>query len=146
MTPSFWKLTTTVQPRLRMAALGLTVGSVAAACTTALGLSDYVFRTTESEGGAQPAGARMEASGGSGEGETGTPARAEASTDASGDVTNCDVDLGSQCYPCAPAGAIQFLNACTSATCVPFDDLTRVTRLLPDGALPPLPVQDAGEG
>jgi hypothetical protein len=145
MTPSFWKPTTTVQTRLRMAALALTAGSLAA-CTTALGLSDYVFRTTESEGGAQEAGARIEASGGSEEGETRTPASAEAGTDASGDVTNCDVDLGSQCYPCAPTTVIQFLNACTSATCVPFDDVTRVTGLLPDGALPPLPVQDAGAG
>jgi hypothetical protein len=145
MTP--WK-PTTVKARLRMAALGLTVGWVAAACTTALGLSDYVFRTTESEGGAQQEGARIEAeaSGGSDEGETRIPASAEAGIDASGDVTNCDVDLATQCYPCAPTGAIQFLNACTSATCVPFDDGTRVTGLLPDGALPPLPVQDAGQG
>jgi hypothetical protein len=144
MTPSSWKPTTTVH-RLRIAALGLSVGWVAAACTTALGLSDYVFRTTGSEGGAQQEATRIEASVGSEEGKTGTAAGAEAGTDASGDVTNCDVDLGSQCYPCAPTGGTQFLNACTSAMCVPFDD-TRVTGLLPDGALPPLPVQDAGQG
>jgi hypothetical protein len=55
------------------------------------------------------------------------------------DATNCSVDLTTQCYPCAPTTPRQFLGACTSATCVPFDDTVRLTRMLPDGALPPLP-------
>jgi len=59
---------------------------------------------------------------------------------------NCNVDLSTQCYPCAPSNDPQFLNACTGASCVSFDS-KRVTGLLPDGGLPPYPVlapPDAG--
>ena len=47
-------------------------------------------------------------------------------------------DAGLACYACAPATVPEFENACSGATCVPFDD-TRLTKLLPDGGLPPLP-------
>jgi hypothetical protein len=63
------------------------------------------------------------------------------------DAPNCDADPltftdASQCYACAPATSPQFANACTNSTCVPFDD-TRLTNLLADGALPPVPLKDA---
>jgi hypothetical protein len=42
------------------------------------------------------------------------------------------------CWACAPESRLEFLNACTNATCVPFDQ-ARVTKLSPDGTLPPVP-------
>ena len=54
-------------------------------------------------------------------------------------VVTCAVDPARGCYPCAPTTSEQLTNACTSATCVPFDDTTRLTKLLPGGSLPPLP-------
>ncbi len=58
-----------------------------------------------------------------------------APTDAGG---SCDVDLHKVCYPCTPTTNEQFLNSCSGADCVPFDD-KRVTKLLADGGLPPAP-------
>jgi len=49
-----------------------------------------------------------------------------------------ELDSGT-CYPCAPKKDPQFLNACTSSQCIPFDDTVRVTKANPDGALPPVP-------
>jgi hypothetical protein len=63
---------------------------------------------------------------------------ADAATDARSDA-GCNVGAGAGCYPCAPTTPAQFLSACTSATCVPFDDMQRLTKLSADGALPPLP-------
>ena len=116
-----------------------------AGCTTALGLSDYTFPATEPEAGSsddsatsRPDQAAPPADASSAHAEAGAPL-AEA------DAKTCDVDLTAQCYPCAPSSHAQFLNACTSAACVPFDG-TRLTHLLPDGGLPPLPTPavDAG--
>jgi hypothetical protein len=76
----------------------------------------------------------------------GTNGQAFGPGDAATDVANCSVDPTTQCYPCAPATTVQFLNACTSAMCVPFDDSTRLTNLMPDGALPPLPPVGPGDG
>jgi len=45
---------------------------------------------------------------------------------------------GRACFGCAPKTAGDFLNACSDATCSPFDD-KRLTKLTPDGGLPPLP-------
>lgn len=66
--------------------------------------------------------------------------------DASLPPTNPDTDNGAcaldpvlGCYPCAATTSEQLTNACTSAVCVPFDDATRLTKLLSNGALPPLP-------
>jgi hypothetical protein len=83
-----------------------------------------------------------------GDADSGTETDGEAFTsgDVAADVENCNVDLTTQCFPCAPTTSVQFLNACTSASCVPFDDTTRLTNLLPDGALPPLPSAGAGDG
>jgi hypothetical protein len=146
----FWKRRSTARSMkgVRVAAFLLIAAWSVAACSTALGLSDYVFRPSESEGGALDAQASSDGPVGStahGDGATGrAEAAVGAASDASEDGTSCDVNLASQCYPCAPQLNAQFLNACTSSACVPFDDRTRVTHLLPDGALPPLPASDSG--
>jgi hypothetical protein len=58
-----------------------------------------------------------------------------------------DAVASGQCYPCAPETAPQYLNACTDAGCVPFDDTARIKNLPADGNLPPVPnVPDAGPG
>jgi hypothetical protein len=46
---------------------------------------------------------------------------------------------GQNCFSCTPSSTPQFENACTNATCAPFDNKTRLTKLNPDGSLPPLP-------
>jgi hypothetical protein len=46
---------------------------------------------------------------------------------------------GRACFGCAPKVTADFQNACTDATCAPFDDEKRLTRRKPDGGLPPLP-------
>jgi hypothetical protein len=48
-------------------------------------------------------------------------------------------DAGIACFSCKPEMPLEFENACTSAECAAFDDKTRLTKLLPDGKLPPLP-------
>src|SRR4051812_33543179 len=40
---------------------------------------------------------------------------------------------------CPPKTATALHNACTGAKCAPFDDKKRLTKLGPDGGLPPLP-------
>ena len=66
--------------------------------------------------------------------------------DDAGDDAHCGVDPTVECYACTPTTTDQFLNACTTAACVPFDDTARLANLLPDGALPPLPSGGAGDG
>lgn len=39
----------------------------------------------------------------------------------------------------SPAPGLELLNACTDATCVPFDNRTRLHNLAGDGSLKPLP-------
>ncbi|HEX7666987.1 MAG TPA: hypothetical protein VF407_20800 [Polyangiaceae bacterium] len=48
------------------------------------------------------------------------------------------------CYACDPSTDIEFLNACTDSTCVPFDDKTRIPNF--DASLPdiPEPTPDGG--
>ena len=87
-----------------------TTGAAIAACSSLLGLGDYHEVTTSTDGG--------------------------SASDASG---SCDVDLGKACYPCTPTTNEQFLNACSGADCVPFDDGKRDKNLLADGGLPPAP-------
>jgi hypothetical protein len=48
-------------------------------------------------------------------------------------------DAADNCYACTPQTSTQFLNACTSSACVPFDDHARLTKLTAGGTLPPLP-------
>jgi hypothetical protein len=68
----------------------------------------------------------------------GNPGAAGASDAGAGDASCTDQDAGS-CYACSPKTQAQFLNACTSAACVPFDDQARLTKLTVSGELPPLP-------
>ncbi len=56
---------------------------------------------------------------------------------------------GRACNACPPKTQVDFLNACTSAACEPFDDKARLTKLTEDGGLPklpPPPTPDAGGG
>jgi hypothetical protein len=46
---------------------------------------------------------------------------------------------GRSCFSCTPKVTGDFHNACTDATCSPFDDQKRDTKLTADGGLPPLP-------
>lgn len=46
---------------------------------------------------------------------------------------------GRICNACPPKTQVEFLNACTSAACEPFDNKARVTKLTDDGGLPKLP-------
>lgn len=46
---------------------------------------------------------------------------------------------GRACNACPPVETLDFENACTSAQCAPFDNKNRLTKLLADGTLPPLP-------
>lgn len=46
---------------------------------------------------------------------------------------------GHACFSCAPKTTTDFENACTDASCAPFDDAARLTKLTADGGLPPLP-------
>jgi len=59
------------------------------------------------------------------------------------DGQTSDADLAVVCYPCNPLTTEQLLNACTGAQCIPFDR-ARLTKLLPDGGLPPLPPDPDG--
>jgi hypothetical protein len=79
--------------------------------------------------------------------DTGTGGDGGGTTDAPGDgpsldalpdvdAAACTTDAG--CWSCTPATASQFLNQCTSATCAPFANATRVPGY-DGGALPPLP-------
>lgn len=96
----------------------MVVAIAAAGCSSLLGLSDY----HETAGPVSDGGPL-------GDGSAGSCA---------------DVDLTQTCYACTPQTNAQFLNSCSSSDCVPFDDKTRVTMLLPDGGLPPVPKSDGG--
>lgn len=43
------------------------------------------------------------------------------------------------CFRCTPDAGSEFLNACTDASCVPFDNAKRLTNSTADGKLKPLP-------
>jgi hypothetical protein len=126
----------------------LALGSALIACNAILGLGSFEVEPNETE-----AGLRDGALGGvrdapreartvvlaDGRAETTPDGTAEGPAEAA----PCGTEAG-RCYPCTPTTPIEFLNACTSAACIPFDNATRLTRLLPDGGLPPLPSADAG--
>lgn len=46
---------------------------------------------------------------------------------------------GRACFGCKPLTQPEFHTACTDASCQPFDNQKRLTKLTPDGGLPPLP-------
>lgn len=147
-------------PRFARAAL-LVIASGSLACNAILGLGDYAVGTASDAGADSGAGFDAQ----SGDQADSTVATTDAadgapladatlsdalfSADATtaSDAPNCDADpltftSPTQCYACAPTTSPQFANACTNSMCVPFDD-TRLTNLLSDGALPPVPVKDA---
>ena len=67
-----------------------------------------------------------------------------AAIDAAGAAgASCTDQAAGSCYACSPKTPAQFLNACTSAACVPFDDQARLTNLAASGQLPPLPPASA---
>lgn len=67
----------------------------------------------------------------------------DATSGSCADGQTSDVDLRVECYPCNPITTEQLLNTCTGAQCIPFDR-ARVTLLLADGGLPPLPPDPDG--
>jgi hypothetical protein len=114
-------------------------------CSTVIGLTGYSTRADDDDGSVgDRAPAHAEASAPDADLGVGDGAAGNTASDASVEAS-CSGDDGA-CYACTPATTPQFLNACTGATCVPFDDVGRLTHLLPDGSLPPLPapVTDAG--
>ena len=76
-----------------------------------------------------------------GEGDAVGDAAIEAASEAGEAAPSCSMydAAGGRCFPCAPTLDPEFLNACTGAQCVPFDDTTRVSGVLADGGLPPVP-------
>jgi hypothetical protein len=56
-------------------------------------------------------------------------------TSGDGQTSDCNVSTdGGQCYPCTPTTNDQLQNACTTSTCVPFDDTTRIPNFDPNYA------------
>ncbi len=104
---------------LRLLILGLAVGALCAGCNSILGLGNFSVSPDAGSGITKP-----------------------------DSVARCaDSNAGGQCYACAPQTNTQYLNACTEASCVPFDDTKRVKNLPLDGNLPLVPdVPDAGPG
>lgn len=43
------------------------------------------------------------------------------------------------CYACEPDAQVEFLNACTDAACIPYDNTQLAGLLLEDGSVPPVP-------
>jgi len=123
--------------RAASAAFTVWIAGSAMGCNMALGLSGYTFDAVQDGGTPDVRSTKVT---GSSAPEGGIDSARETGADAAAsvpDASTCDVDLATQCYSCVPTVTVEFLNACTSAACVPFDD-TRVTHLLPDGGLPPL--------
>ena len=51
--------------------------------------------------------------------------------------TGCDGPDG--CFACEPDSQVEFLNACTDAACIPYDNGQLEGLLLEDGSVPPVP-------
>ncbi len=72
-----------------------------------------------------------------------TDVTADVTADAAADVT-ADAAADGSCAPgdggciSCPTTSAEIINRCTTASCARFER-ARLTRLLPDGALPPLP-------
>ncbi|GAC1537761.1 MAG: hypothetical protein NVS3B10_02110 [Polyangiales bacterium] len=94
------------------------VATILLACNSILGLTDFAVTP-------DPADASDDRTMGNGDGSC-------------ADGGTSDADLAVVCYPCNPLTTEQLLNACTGAQCIPFDR-ARLTNLLPDGGMPPLP-------
>ena len=84
---------------------------------------------------------------GAADGSAGNDGASDVATD-SASCDNYDAASG-MCFPCPPSAMNQatFLNACTGATCVPFDDAVRVPDFkgtLP--SVPNLPIDSGSDG
>jgi hypothetical protein len=107
---------------LNKGALALALFALAACDNEANPTPTSTF-TTSTGPGAGGNGAGSEGGAGGGNGGSGT----------GGDCTS---EAG--CWDCAPTENVHFLNACTDASCSPFDNVARLP-LYNNGDLPPLP-------
>jgi len=107
-------------------------------CTFKSELASQAGSSGDAGAGPSLAGSANAASGGKADpgSDDGSAGEAGASSDAG---ASCSDETARNCYSCKPQTSEQFLNACTSAPCVPFDDRARLTHLTPNGELPPLP-------
>ena len=98
-------------------------------------------------GGSSSAGAGGVGVGGTTNGVAGARVIADAG-DAGATNATCNDETGFHgrgCSRCAPIDLESLENACTSATCTPFDDALRLTKLGKDGALPALPAVSSAD-
>jgi hypothetical protein len=68
-----------------------------------------------------------------------TDAGGDVATDAAPDVADGSCAPGDGGCSSCPSSSAEIINRCTGASCARFDNSARLTRLLPDGGLPPLP-------
>jgi hypothetical protein len=69
---------------------------------------------------------------------TTTPTTTDTEGETESDTDNPDCEAEG-CWSCALEQPEHFLNACTDASCEPFDNAKRLPLLNDDGTLPPLP-------
>ncbi|MFT3773685.1 MAG: hypothetical protein QM820_50570 [Minicystis sp.] len=93
--------------------------------------------STSSSGAGGTGGSGETTSSSTGTGGSGTGGSGTGGTGGTGGAApNCDGPNG--CYACAPKKNEEFLNACTTAQCSPFDNAARLP-LYNNGNLPPVP-------
>jgi hypothetical protein len=63
--------------------------------------------------------------------------RVTSGTGGGGSGGGCEGPDG--CYSCAPSKPVEYLNGCTDATCIPYDNTPLQDLLEPDGSVPPVP-------
>jgi hypothetical protein len=75
-----------------------------------------------------------------GSSDAGTEALVEGRANGDAGDASSDTCIGpSGCYACPPATDLQYESACTNAICRPFDNKKRLSHLLPEAGLSPLP-------
>lgn len=135
-------------PRARRRLLPwLAVVALGAVCCTKLESGDDVFRPlntsgsggdsagSQSPGAGQSSGGTDVSIGGSAGGSSGPTASAGEGGEGCWDDSGFD---GVGCYRCEPRDPVMLENACSDATCVPFDNVLRLPDVK-DGKLPALP-------
>jgi hypothetical protein len=124
-----------MKSRRRLLALSACGLLAVAGCNAALGLSDYVVRGEDSGTDSSVPDVASD-----------TAAVDTGTSDGPSVETGCDGSIGkapTDCYGCSPQTNEQYLNACSSSSCVPFDDTKRLLNW-DGGGLPPVP--DLPEG
>lgn len=123
--------------RRLLASLSIAVAGAIIGCNAVLGLGDYNIG-----GGADASDDRTT-------GGPDAPVVDAPIDDAVEGDGGCDASLPTspdQCFACTPTTTPQFLNACTTSACVPFDDKTRLKNW-DGGELPTVPDPiDGGAG